>query len=85
MCTHIYSHQPKEAAAAKLKRLQKNAKKIKAAEKKLIHDLLNLRSKTLFKTTAQYDDFASTVRDNYKKHVKELRQQIRLLRKACAV
>ena len=56
---------------------------MKTAEKKLIHDLLNLRSKTLFKTTQQYDAFASTVRGNYKKHLKELKQQIRLLRKVC--
>lgn len=69
------------AAAATLKRMEKQAKATKAAEEKLIHDLLNLRSKELFRTTVQYESFVATVKDNFKKHLRELKQQIRLLRK----
>ena len=71
------------AAAAKLKRMEKQSKATKASEKRLIHDLLNLRCKTLFKTAAQYESFVLTVKDNFKKHLRELKQQIRMLRKVC--
>lgn len=57
------------------------AQKTKIAEKKLVHELLNLHSKTLFKTTEQYEAFVATVQNNYKQHLRELKQQIRLLRK----
>ena len=70
-----------EAATEKLKRLEKRSKAMKLAEKKLIHDLLNLRDKELFKTTTRYELFADTVKDNFSKHLCELKQQIRLLRK----
>ena len=69
------------AAAHKLSRLQKEAEANRKAEKNLIHDLLNLRSETLFKTVTQYEDFRLSVGDDDKKVVKELKKQIRILRK----
>ena len=68
-----------ESAAYKLKRLEKQAKATRASEKALIHELMNLRHQTLFKTTAQYKSFCDGVLHDYKKILKELKMQIRLL------
>ena len=68
-----------EAAAAKLKRLLKQAKANRETEKKLIHSLLNLRRKKLFKTIGEYEDFCELVNNADKKIIKELKVQIRLL------
>ena len=70
-----------EAARYKLKRLQQQAKATRDSEKSLIHDLLNLREKTVFKTVDQYEECCASVEDNYKKVLKELKLQIRLLYK----
>ena len=77
-----------QAAKHKLARLEQKATDTYRSEKKLVHDLLNLRSKTLFKTTTQYENFVLSVNNDDKKVIKELKVQIRLLHKvfehACA-
>ena len=74
-----------EAAVHKLKRLKKDAKEKRLSDKNLIHDLLKLRSKTLFKTVAQYEQFCANVQHDDKKILKELRLQIRLLNKVSII
>ena len=71
----------KKAAAHKLKYLEDQAKATRESEKKLIKDLLLLRGKTLIKTTSQYQAFVVSVDNDYKTILKELKMQIRLLRK----
>ena len=71
----------RKAADHKLKHLEKQVKATRASEKQLIKDLLFLRGKTLIKSTAQYQAFADSVNDDYKTLLKEMKIQIRLLRK----
>ena len=68
-----------EAATAKLKRLKKQAKATRETEKKLIHSLLNLRGKKLFKTVGEFEDFCALVNNDDKQIIKELKVQIRIL------
>ena len=70
-----------EAAEYKLKRLEKQAKATRATEKKLIHDLLTLRHEKVFKTIAEFEEFATSVGNDDKKVIKEIKKQIRLLNK----
>ena len=71
----------KKAAIHKLKYLEKQARETRESEKKLIKDLFCMRDETLFKTTTQYQAFVTSVDDDYKKILKELKRQIRILRK----
>ena len=71
------------AAADKLKRLKQDAKAKCKSDKKILHDILELRSKKLFKTVDQYEAFCSSVNHDVKKIVKELKMQIRILNKVC--
>lgn len=73
-----------EAAEYKLKRLEEQAKSTRKAEKALIHDVLNLRDTPVFKTTPQFDSFCRSVEHDYKKILKALKVQIRLLHKVYA-
>ena len=70
-----------ESAEAKLKRLQNQAKATRLSESKLIDDLLELRERTLFKTSEQYQTFVDSVKNDDKKVLREIQMQIRLLRK----
>ena len=70
-----------DAAEHKLARLKKEASVTRASEKNLIHDLLDMRAETLFKTVAQYEAFKRSVYDDDKKVIKELKKQVRLLHK----
>ena len=70
-----------EAAALKLKRLLDDAEKNKVKEKKLIHELLRLRGEVVFKTMRQYTEFVESVKGRESKIIKELKKQVRLLRK----
>ena len=73
-----------EAAVYKLKRLKKDAEAKRKSDKKLIHELLKLRNKTVFKTVEQYELFCNSVNHDDKKIMQELRMQIRLLNKVFA-
>jgi len=71
----------KEAAAHKLRYLKVQAEKTRQSEKKMIKELLRLQNEHLFKTTVQYESYKTSISNNYKTLLKELKKQIRLLRK----
>ena len=71
----------RKAAEHKLKHLEKQAKKTRVSEKKFIKALIQLRQEVVFKTVEQYEAFVVSVNDDYKKLLKELKKQIRVLRK----
>lgn len=74
----------KKAAIHKLKHLKEKAQATRESEKRMIKDIQCLRNETLFKTVRQYQDFVHSIGNNYKLLLKELKKQIRLLRKVHA-
>ena len=70
-----------DAAAHKLKRMEKQAAATRASEKQMIHEILRLRHQKLFTTVDEYEAFCDSVQNDDKKVVKELQSQIRILNK----